>query len=95
MPPSPYPPDKTIRQRIELDTILDEHGKTSVYEPVRHEGTGVDEEEALYTAKLVPVPEAVQKLRGTLQCDVVSRAWQAIQLRMRMEDKDLDLKRDV
>ncbi|EME48632.1 hypothetical protein DOTSEDRAFT_97187, partial [Dothistroma septosporum NZE10] len=84
-PPPPFPQDMTIRQRIGLDARLEEDGKKAVYEPVKHEGTGVDEEEMLYTAALVPINEAMRKLRGRLEADVVNRAWEGIQLRMRLE----------
>lgn len=85
-PPPPFPVDLTIRERIEMESVVDEEGKRRVYEPVRHEGTGVDEEEALYASELVPVEEAVTKLKGSLMADVVKRGWEAIQLKIKMED---------
>lgn len=58
------------------------------YEPIHHEGTGVDEEEAEYKSYLVPVEEAVAKL-GTngVMADVVMRGWKAIQERYQMEEQ--------
>jgi len=58
----------------------------TVYEPPRHLGTGVDEEEALYEAYLLPIPDACHKLRGSIMADVVRRGWEAVLLRIRMED---------
>lgn len=55
------------------------------YEPLKHIGTGVDEEEALYESYLLPIAEARKKLNGTIMADVVRRSWEAIELRMRIE----------
>lgn len=87
--PSPFPVDMTLRQRVDLDFVVGEDGTRRVYEPLRHEGTGVNEEELLYTAELVPVDEAVRKLGGSLMADVVRKGWEGLQLRLRMEDEDL------
>ena len=77
----------TIADRVEMDTKRDAEGKAAgIYEPVRHLGTGVDEEEALYEAYLLPVAEAEKKLRGTVMGDVVRRAREGISLRRQMED---------
>ena len=72
----------TIKQRREMDRRGDR-----VYVPVKHEGTGVNEEEATYESRLFGVDEAVRLLRGTIMADVVQRAWEAIQLRDKMEVK--------
>ena len=56
------------------------------YEPPRHEGTGVNEEEMLYRSYLLKIDEAVTKLRGSVMADVVREGWEAIQARMREEE---------
>lgn len=85
-PPS-FPADLTISERIRLDYLPNSSSSgQQVYEPVWHEGTGVDEDEALYRSSLVPIDEALKKLRGTVMADVVRRAWEAIQLRMQIEE---------
>jgi len=57
----------------------------AVYEPPRHLGTGVDDEEACYEAKLLPIAEARKRLRGSIMEDVVRRSWDLILLRRKME----------
>ena len=75
-----YPPqfdaNVTLKERVEMD---------EGYEPIRHEGTGVDAEEALYESYLMPVHEAIGKLGRGISADVVRKGWEAIQLRQRME----------
>lgn len=83
MPP-PYPMDLTLTQRIAMDTRTDESGKAYIYEPTRHEGTGVDEEEALYESFLLPIDEALGRLSGTSK-DVLRRAWDAVKERLKDE----------
>ncbi len=57
------------------------------YEPVHHEGTGVDEEEQTYQSHLVSVDEAIRKLgKSGVMADVVRRGWKGIQDRLAMED---------
>lgn len=85
--PPPYPDDLSIAQRVQMDARPDHQGKTSVYEPVRHQGTGVDEEELLYESYLLPIEEARRKLRGSIMADVVRRGWAAVELRMQMEEQ--------
>lgn len=69
----------TLRKRFQME----EKG----YEPVRHEGTGVDEEEALYESSLVGIDEAIEKLgRGSVSADVVRRGWEAVCRRCSMEE---------
>ena len=52
---------------------------------MRHENTGVDEEEALYESYLLPVEEAMKRLSDGVSRDVVSKGWEAIKLRKQME----------
>ncbi|KAI9703594.1 MAG: hypothetical protein M1836_007364 [Candelina mexicana] len=75
--PPKFPLNLTLCQRISLEP--------NGYEPVRHKNTGVDAEEALYQSFLLPVDEAMQKLRGHLQEDVIRGGWEAICLRKTME----------
>ena len=77
--PAPFP-STTLKERIAMEP--------EGYEPVKHVGTGVDEDELTYESHLLPVDEAMQKLRGTISSDVVKRAWEGIQLRMKMERKN-------
>ena len=56
------------------------------YEPPRHEGTGVNEEEMLYHSYLLKVGDAMAKLKGSVMADVVREGWEAIQARMREEE---------
>ena len=75
-----YPPrfeaNMTLKERVEMD---------EGYEPIRHENTGVNAEEALYESYLMPVNEAIEKLGRGVSADVVRKGWEAIQLRQRME----------
>lgn len=75
--PSKYPEDLTFAARRAMEA--------GGYEPVHHANTGVDSDEALYDSYLLSVDEAIQKLRGTIQEDVVRRGWEAICLREEME----------
>lgn len=83
--PRPFPSGMTLRQRVAQDSVVGADAKAEVYEPLRHEGTGVDEEELLYTSFLLPVDDVRRKLRGSVMEDVVRRGWEGIQLRMEME----------
>lgn len=85
MPP-PFPSDMTLKQRSQMDELIGEDGEKTVYEPPRHEGTGVDEEEALYESFLLPIGDAMKLLVGTSR-DVLGRAWEAVQLRRQMESE--------
>jgi hypothetical protein len=77
--PPPYPQDLTLKERIKQEP--------EGYEPVKHEGTGVDEEEQMYQSYLVGVEEAVEKLgRGSVMADVVVKGFKGIQDRFAMED---------
>lgn len=77
--PPKFPTDITLAERIAMEP--------EGYQPVRHANTAVDADEALYESYLLPVDEAVQKLKGTISADVIRRGWAAICLRREMEDK--------
>jgi 8-oxo-dGTP pyrophosphatase MutT (NUDIX family) len=79
--PEHFPENMTLKQREALDT---REGR--IYEPKRHEGTGVDEDEAFYVGMLVGVEEAMRLLGGT-SADVVRRAWEGVCSRRKMEEK--------
>jgi hypothetical protein len=79
--PESIPENMTLKEREKLD--MREGG---IYEPKRHEGTGVDEDEAFYVGMLVGVDEAMRLLGGT-SADVVRRAWEGVCLRRKMEEK--------
>lgn len=85
--PPPFPRDTTLKERA----TLDQEG----YEPVRHPNTGVNEEEALYESYLLPVEEAVHKLRGTVMADVVRKGWEGISARKEMEEQGYEEGRDL
>ena len=76
--PPRYPADLTLVQRSQLEP--------EGYEPVRHENTGVDAEEALYESYLLPIDEAIKKLERSPSADSVRRGWAAICLRYEMEE---------
>jgi 8-oxo-dGTP pyrophosphatase MutT (NUDIX family) len=86
-PPPPYPKGQTLLSRIDEDlTVVNcEEGKREVYEPVRRENTGVDEEEALYESCLVSIEEARRLLRKSSAMDIIDKGWGCIQLRLQME----------
>lgn len=78
-PPPQYPSNLPLRDRIKQEP--------EKYEPLHHEGTGVDEEEKTYESYLMSVEEAVEKLgKGSVMADVVLRGWKGIQDRFVMED---------
>lgn len=76
--PRKFEADITLKERMRMDEGC---------EPVRHENTGVDAEEALYKSYLMPVDEAIERLGRSISADVVRRGWEAIQLRHQMEDE--------
>lgn len=76
--PPPFPAETTVKQRLA--------GEEDGYEPLRHQNTGVNEEEQLYESYLLPLDEAVKKLRGTIMADVVVRGWEAVRARKAMEE---------
>jgi hypothetical protein len=78
-PPPAYPYGLDLRSRIAMEP--------EGYEPVHHEGTGVDEDERTYQSELVSVEEAVKKLgKGGVMADVVLKGWKGIQDRLAHED---------
>ena len=79
MMPEAFPDHMTLKERQKLDVRGD-----GICEPKRHEGTGVDEDEAFYVGQLVGVEEAIRLLGGT-SADVVRRAWEGICLRRKLE----------
>jgi 8-oxo-dGTP pyrophosphatase MutT (NUDIX family) len=79
--PEAFPENMTLKEREKLDKR-----EGWVYEPKRHEGTGVDEDEAFYVGMLVGVEEAMRLLGGT-SADVVRRAWEGVCLRRKMEEE--------
>ncbi|EGP87138.1 unnamed protein product [Zymoseptoria tritici ST99CH_3D1] len=85
-PPAPFPKGQTIEARIEEDwEVRDGDGSRQMYEPVRHDGTGVDEEEALYESSLVSIEEARRRLGKSSAMDIIEKAIEYIQYRKRME----------
>lgn len=82
--PSRFPTGMQLAQRIALDMADDGGG---IYEPVRHENTGVDEDELLYESFLLPIADARAKVKGSVMEDVIVRGWEAIQLRQSMENE--------
>lgn len=80
--PEGWPQGLTIRERIDMD------GER--YEPVKHEGTGVNEEEERYVAELVDVEVARRRLRGTVMEMVVRDAWDIITAERRREERGED-----
>ncbi|KAF1979294.1 hypothetical protein BU23DRAFT_447687 [Bimuria novae-zelandiae CBS 107.79] len=81
-PPPPYPVGLTLKQRLAMEP--------EGYEPVHHEGTGVDEEEQAYESHLVNIEEAMMLLGGTssVMADVVRRGWEGIQRRQKLEEEE-------
>ncbi|KAK7521043.1 uncharacterized protein IWZ02DRAFT_452565 [Phyllosticta citriasiana] len=79
LPPPPYPPSLSLCDRVKAEP--------PGYVPPRHEGTGVDAEEALYESYLVPVDEAMRRLRGSVMADVVRKGWVGIKERREWEEK--------
>lgn len=71
-------PEMTLKERMGMEP--------EGYEPIRHENTGVNAEEALYESYLMPVEEAIEKLGRSISADVVRKGWEAVQLRHKMED---------
>ena len=76
-----YPPKFDVNMTLKQRIALEEDG----YEPVRHENTGVDEDEALYESYLMPIEDAITILRKGIQADVIRKGWHGIQMRQQME----------
>ena len=71
---------------MEQDVARDRTGEvTGYYEPVRHEGTGVDSDEMEYESHLMDIDEACRVLGGTELEYVVRTAWRCIEERYRVE----------
>ena len=77
--PPRHPADMTLAARVTQEP--------RGYEPIRHENTGVDADEALYASYLLSIPEAIEKLKGTIMADVIRRGWKGIQMRREIEEK--------
>ena len=77
--PPPYPVNLTFNERLKLES--------EGYEPMHHPNTAVNQEEALYESYLLPVQEAISKLKGSVQADVVASGWEAICTRYEDESK--------
>lgn len=78
-PPPQYPQGLSLRERLKLEP--------EGYEPLHHEGTGVNEEEQTYQSELVSVDEAVRRLgSSSVSADVVRKGWKGIQDRFAIED---------
>ena len=86
--PPAFPEDIKLIDRVRQDIRLDENGKQICYEPQRHEGTGVDSDEAQYESYLLKIPEALGKLKGSSMAYVVDFGWQLIEKRFAMEDAE-------
>ncbi|KAF2752750.1 hypothetical protein EJ05DRAFT_265780 [Pseudovirgaria hyperparasitica] len=69
----------TIEERIAMEP--------EKYNPPRMEHTGVDSEEAWYTAVLVDIQKAQELLLDETSVDVVKKGWRGICERREMEDK--------
>ena len=83
-----YPVDLTLSQRMKQDVFKNEDGESRCYEPPRHEGTGVDSDEAQYESYLLEIDEALERLRGTSMEYVVRLGWDCIQARLEAEAQD-------
>ena len=83
-PPVSFPEGQRLSARIAQDRVTQD-GEETTYQPVWHPNTGVDEEERLYRSSLLPIADAMRKLRGSVMEDVVRRDWEGIQTRMAME----------
>ena len=79
----PYPQDLTLEERIKLEP--------EGWEPTRVEGTGVDEDEAMYVSYLLSVPQALERLKGSLSASVVSKGLELIHLRKQMEKEKAEI----
>ena len=79
-PPS-FPKGLSIANRIKMDE--------PAYVPKHHPNTGVDDDERLYEAHLLPIDEAMQMLGSSSRtlAETVRAGWDAICLRQEMEAK--------
>ena len=86
-PPPSFPGDLTLTDRIAMDKVTDKDGKPKIYKPVHIAGTAQDDEERMYESHFLAIDDARRKLKGSVMEDVVRKGWEAIQLRMQIEDK--------
>lgn len=84
--PPRFPEGLSLKRRIAMDNIIGENGQQTIYEPVHVQGTAQDDEERMYESHFLTIADARRKLKGSVMEDVVRRGWDAIQLRMKMED---------
>jgi hypothetical protein len=75
--PPPYPANLKLVDRLTSEP--------EGYEPPRHENTGVDSEEALYTSRLLPVRDAISKLGRSSMAEIINIGWERIQTRIATE----------
>ena len=87
-PHAAFPKSQTLDARIAEENLGVGDGKSTLYEPIWHEGTGVNEDELCYKSYLLPLEDACKKLRGSIMEDVVRKGWEGIQLRFDMERGD-------
>jgi len=92
--PPAYPQELSLKERVALEkdrsrsqgAVVSPGEKKRGYEPVRHENTGMDSEEALYESHLLSVPEALERLEGIpVMQHVVRVGWEGIVKRLSME----------
>ncbi|KAL9056843.1 MAG: hypothetical protein Q9162_002714 [Coniocarpon cinnabarinum] len=66
--PPKFPLDASLKDRLSAEP--------REYKPPRHENTGVDEDERLYSSELVSIDTAIQRLgENEIMADVVRRGW--------------------
>ena len=83
-PPS-FPAGMTLLQRIAQDRAVAANENDLNEVPLRHDGTGVDSDEAQYESYLLKIDEALEVLRGTSMEYVVRFGWECIGNRHRRE----------
>lgn len=82
--PPRFPASMTLAERVAMEP--------EGYEPIKHEHTAVNAEEAFYESHLLPVEEALRALgTGSTSADVVRRGWAAILLRRELEKSKGDV----
>ena len=85
-PPPGFPEGLTLKRRIAMDNVVGEDGQQAIYEPIHIPGTAQNDEERMYESHFLTIADARRKLKGSVMEDVVRRGWDAVQLRMRMEE---------
>lgn len=76
--PPPFPQDLSLKERMQMED--------DGYEPPRHQGTSIQEDELHYMSYLLPVTEAIEKLKDVpVSVEVIRRGWEGIQRRQKME----------